>query len=138
MIKHTQKELSITMHNSLWRGTTLLPIFILVASALLISACATGSSWPLAEADLEATVVAMVDARLTEVASPADASTQAGAETPEPAQADAALNDNAATMLITPTPDRSGELMAVILANTRIFKGDPEAPVAIVEFSDFQ
>jgi protein-disulfide isomerase len=116
----------------------LLFVFTLVVITIFISACTTGSGWPAGEADLEATVVAMVDARLTEVASPADASTQAGAETPEPGQADAASNDHAATMLITPTPDRSGELMAVILENTHIFKGDPDAPVAIVEFSDFQ
>jgi protein-disulfide isomerase len=41
-------------------------------------------------------------------------------------------------MLITPTPDRSGEIMAWIVANTRHFRGDPNAPVKIVEFSDFQ
>ena len=30
------------------------------------------------------------------------------------------------------------ELMAVVVAQTRHFKGDPEAPVTIIEFGDFQ
>ena len=40
-------------------------------------------------------------------------------------------------VLITPTPDRSGEIMDIIAQNTRHFLGDPDAPVVIVEFSDF-
>ena len=43
----------------------------------------------------------------------------------------------AAPLLITPTPDRSAEIMDVILQNTRHFRGDPDASVVIVEFSDF-
>jgi len=30
------------------------------------------------------------------------------------------------------------ELMAAVVAQTRHFKGDPEAPVTIIEFGDFQ
>ena len=43
----------------------------------------------------------------------------------------------AAPLLITPTPDRSAEIMDVILQNTRHFRGNPDASVVIVEFSDF-
>lgn len=42
-----------------------------------------------------------------------------------------------ATLLITPTPDRSAEIMEIILQNTRHFRGNPDASVVIVEFSDF-
>ncbi|MGB7204690.1 MAG: hypothetical protein WBD37_04385 [Anderseniella sp.] len=41
-------------------------------------------------------------------------------------------------MLITPTPDRSAEIMGAIAQNTRHFKGNSDAAVVIVEFSDFQ
>jgi protein-disulfide isomerase len=42
-----------------------------------------------------------------------------------------------------PTPDatlatQQQELMKVVIENTRHFRGDPNAPVTIIEFSDFQ
>lgn len=43
-----------------------------------------------------------------------------------------------APLLITPTPDRSGEMMQYIIANTRHFSGSLNAPVVMIEFSDFQ
>lgn len=43
-----------------------------------------------------------------------------------------------APMLITPTPDRSGEMMQYIIANTQHFSGSVNAPVVMIEFSDFQ
>jgi hypothetical protein len=44
---------------------------------------------------------------------------------------------------IVPTPDedlaaKQRELMATLIENTRHFRGDPNAPVTIIEFSDFQ
>jgi hypothetical protein len=44
---------------------------------------------------------------------------------------------------IAPTPDedlatKQRELMATLVENTRHFRGDPNAPVTIIEFSDFQ
>lgn len=40
-----------------------------------------------------------------------------------------------------PTPDQSAQqnaLMDGVIAVTRHFKGDPDAPVTVIEFSDFQ
>jgi hypothetical protein len=41
---------------------------------------------------------------------------------------------------VTPAASSSSqqELMATVVAQTRHFKGDPNAPVTIVEFGDFQ
>ncbi len=61
----------------------------------------------------------MVDARLTAVANDPGAPSE-----PPP--------------LITPPPDRSAETMDLLIANTRHFKGAADAPVTIIEFSDFQ
>ena len=44
---------------------------------------------------------------------------------------------NEAPMLITPTPDRSGVIAALIQQNVRHFVGDEDAPVTLIEFSDF-
>ena len=35
-------------------------------------------------------------------------------------------------------PSNPDELMAFVVSQTRHFKGDPNAPVTIIEFSDFQ
>ena len=49
------------------------------------------------------------------------------------------MNDSPALpVLITPTPDLSGEIAAAILPNVRHFIGDENAPVTLIEFSDFQ
>ena len=42
-----------------------------------------------------------------------------------------------APMLITPTPDRSSVIAALIQQNVRHFVGDEDAPVTLIEFSDF-
>jgi hypothetical protein len=45
------------------------------------------------------------------------------------------------TLPTTPTPDRSAQLaqlLKVVLAQSRHFKGAEDAPVVVVEFSDFQ
>lgn len=55
------------------------------------------------------------------------ASSQSGAASP--AEAAAGSQDQPAN------PD---ELMAFVVSQTRHFKGDPNAPVTIIEFSDFQ
>ena len=51
--------------------------------------------------------------------------------------------NNNATLPTIPTPDEDlaasqQEFMAIIVENTRHFRGDPDAPVTIIEFSDFQ
>jgi hypothetical protein len=45
--------------------------------------------------------------------------------------------------IIVPTPDvdpaaQQQELMAMIISETRHFQGNPDAPVTIIEFSDFK
>jgi hypothetical protein len=39
---------------------------------------------------------------------------------------------------VTEQPANLQELMAYLLPQVRHFKGDPAAPVTIIEFSDFQ
>lgn len=44
---------------------------------------------------------------------------------------------------LTPTPDagqatQAAAIMAAVVARTRHFKGNPEAPVTLIEFGDFQ
>lgn len=46
-------------------------------------------------------------------------------------------------LLAIPTPEedliaRQQEFMALVVENTRHFRGEPDAPVTIIEFSDFQ
>ena len=48
---------------------------------------------------------------------------------------------SSAPPVVIPTADNSAaqqELMETVLAKTRHFKGDPDAPVTIIEFADFQ
>ena len=98
------------------------------------------------EATVEAAIALAVEATISAMDATSDGSGQNAAEdTGEPAaESDApgqaeevAAADNAAPMLITPTPDRSGEIAEFIIANTRHFRGDPNAPVVLIEFSDF-
>ena len=54
-------------------------------------------------------------------------------------QSEASVNSLAP--IVIPTSDNSAaqqELMETVLAKTRHFKGDPNAPVTIIEFADFQ
>ncbi len=124
------------MRTSWWRSPFILMVIFLITLGLIASACARFQS----QAAQEATVVAMVDARLTAVAAEAgvidaqatsDVSNAVTSTVPDDPRPEGPL-------LITPTPDRSGEIMAMILENTRHFIGDSAAPVSIVEFSDFQ
>ncbi len=58
---------------------------------------------------------------------------------PNQAQSDASVNS--APPVVIPTADNSTaqqKLMETVLAKTRHFKGDPNAPVTIIEFGDFQ
>ena len=55
------------------------------------------------------------------------------------AQSEASVNSEAPVVI--PTTDNSAaqqNLMETVLAKTRHFKGDPDAPVTIIEFADFQ
>ena len=55
------------------------------------------------------------------------------------AQPEASVNSEA--RVVIPTADNSAEqqkLMETVLAKTRHFTGDPDAPVTIIEFADFQ
>ena len=56
-------------------------------------------------------------------------------------QAQPETSVNSASPVILPTTDNSAaqqKLMETFLAKTRHFKGDPDAPVTIIEFADFQ
>ena len=58
-----------------------------------------------------------------------------------PNQTSSQASLNSAPPVVIPTEDNSAaqeKLMVTVLANTRHFKGDPDAPVTIVEFGDFQ
>jgi hypothetical protein len=44
----------------------------------------------------------------------------------------------AATVAAQDRTTNSAELMAFVVGQTRHFKGDPNAPVTLIEFSDFQ
>lgn len=49
--------------------------------------------------------------------------------------------ENAAATIPTPDAERAAqqqELMTAVVESTRHFRGDPEAPITIIEFSDFQ
>ena len=55
------------------------------------------------------------------------------------AQPEASVNSE--SPVVIPTADNSAaqqKLMETVLAKTRHFKGDPDAPVTIIEFADFQ
>ena len=123
----------------LWRTRTLIIMLALLGGIMTLSACGSRGAQSVPEADLEATVAAMVDAKLTETASTESEDGQTESETPE---AQGTVGDASTApgvpALITPTPDQSGEIMDYLVLNTRHFKGDPEAPVVIIEFSDFQ
>ena len=107
-------------------------------SSLLLVAC-TVQGLPQPTVDVEATVAAAVEAtvaaeRAAEGVVAEGDDTAVAATTPAPEVSD---NEDASLVLITPTPDRSAEIAELITANTRHFIGDPNAPVTIIEFSDF-
>jgi protein-disulfide isomerase len=82
---------------------------------------------PAAEADTEAEPEAEA-----EEAPPAEADTEA-----EP-EAEAEAEVPPAPTVAVPTEGDMDDLMTALVAQTRHFKGDPEAPVTIIEFSDFR
>lgn len=116
--------------------------FGLVSVAWLALVVGAPSFAPANTSNREATVVALVDARLTEIAHAAATtitSTNNAEATPSAAVVGTATAPSGdELLLITPTPDRSDEIEQYILARTRHFKGDEDAPVTIIEFSDFQ
>lgn len=113
------------------------------------------------KATVEAAIVLAVEATIAAMDVTSDEAGPSGGDTGDPAEsaaegstssnqgvADAEVDesaleeveasiDNDAPLLITPTPDRSGEIAEYIVSNTRHFRGDPDAPVVLVEFSDF-
>lgn len=111
-------------------------LFLGLAS-LVLSACAI-QGLPQPTVDVEATVAAAVEATMT--AERASATQSAGRDSADDA---AVASENAESggetpMLITPMPDRSAEISQFVVANTRRFRGNPDAPVVLIEFSDFQ
>ncbi|RIK27851.1 MAG: hypothetical protein DCC55_39140 [Chloroflexi bacterium] len=124
-----------------FRQTFILVALTVVLTGLIVSACAFWGTQSPSETEMEATLVVLVDIRLTEAASAAPVA--GGVQTPAPPDSAArtpitGTPGSGSLLLTTPPPDRSGELMQVVIANTRHFTGSPDAPVTIVEFSDFQ
>ncbi len=77
----------------------------------------------------------------TEAEPEADTEDEAPAEEAEPeAEPEADTQDEApaAPTAEVPTAGDMDDLMVALVAQTRHFKGDPEAPVTIIEFSDFR
>lgn len=118
----------------------ILTVGLLLTMGGVLGACTVSVAQP---DDVDARVNAAVAATLTIVATgDTDAEKQAAPATipdvpTEPADA-VAMASPTAPMLITPTPDRSAEIMQYIVENTRHIQGDSAAPVTIIEFSDFQ
>jgi protein-disulfide isomerase len=137
---------------------------LILTAAVILNACVVPTVMPpedaTASAQVSSNVEATVDtaialavkATLTSVAADdgtAASTTDDEGETVAVATTSSTEDDAAATpatepaestegpMLITPTPDRSAEIMEIILQNTRHFRGNPDASVVIVEFSDF-
>lgn len=79
------------------------------------------------DADTDSAELAETDTELADSASEGDSESAVSEPTNEPEP----------PLLITPTPDQSGEISEFILANTRHLRGDPDAAVVLVEFSDF-
>ena len=71
-------------------------------------------------------------ARSPAAATPASAA-QSTAPTPAPASSSSTSTDDAASREAT-----ARRVMDMLIAQTRHFKGDPNAPVTMIEFSDFQ
>ena len=111
----------------------------LVAVASLAAGCTAEGLSPMLQPDIDATVEAAVKATIEAQAPEAPAAgkeeEQAGAQEATDSQEITASNE--ATMLITPTPDQSAAIMDIVVQNTRHFRGNPDASVVIVEFSDF-
>lgn len=159
-------ELSNPKKRKFFKPLLVISLLILTA-AVILNACVVPTVMPPedatasaqvssnVEATVDAAIALAVKATLTSVA--ADGGTAANATVDEGEAVAAATvlpaadatDDDAATpatepaasiegpLLITPTPDRSAEIMEIILQNTRHFRGNPDASVVIVEFSDF-
>lgn len=72
------------------------------------------------------------------VAQPSAAATPASAAQPAAPTSAPATSSNAATDDTASREAAAQRVMDVLIAQTRHFKGDPNAPVTIIEFSDFQ
>lgn len=98
--------------------------------SLLLAACVI-EGVSLAPSDVEATVAAAIEATMT------------GEETSETITEETSVPEDPSAegeppMLITPTPDQSAEIAQYIAENTRHFRGNPDADVVLIEFSNFQ
>jgi len=110
----------------------LLASFVATLAIILLSGCASGPGATTGEIASPAATPTQAD-----IASPS-ATPTLGEPTPTP--------EDMASPVATPTdapPQSAGEaptppLMDIAASDARHFKGDPDAPVTIVEFGDFQ
>lgn len=114
---------------------TLVISLAMLVVGLLVGFLLRPALWPAAPAVVEVTV--------TNEAEDA-AATDAPATTAEVLPTTAASgteNTAGVTLPATPTPDREAqaqELMRILISQVRHFKGDADAPITLIEFSDFQ
>ena len=107
----------------------LLASFVAALAIILLSGCASGPG-----------------ATTGEIASPAATPTENDLVSPDATPSATPTPEDMASPVATPTdapPQSAGEaptppLMDIAASDARHFKGDPDAPVTIVEFGDFQ
>lgn len=125
-------QLSSAGRNGRGGGGNVTALLLAFVAGLLIGYIARPFTDQLAAGD-QAEAVALNEPVATDEPEPTDAQPQPAADAEEPI----ATTGDEAPMLITPTPDRSEAIAALIEQNTRHFIGDEDAPVTLIEFSDF-